>query len=288
MKLQYKSVEHDNLNSIYVKRIHQPHLGGNWHFHEEFELIYFLKGQGMRIVGDHISHFQEGELVLVGEWLPHLWRNEISSDGGTSLDFIVIKFKKNFAGEAFFNLPELLDIRTLFKQSMHGMHFNATVLPRIEPILLKLCESQSIDTMIQFLNMLQVLARESEYTLLSSTKFSVPMGVSEENRLQKVLNYISLNYDKNMTLDEISSVACLTSPSFCRFFKNSTSKTFSHFLNEVRVSKACQLLINGEQSINEICYNVGFNSLTNFNRTFRTFKDITPSQYRKNYIGFRA
>jgi AraC-like DNA-binding protein len=287
MKLKYKSISQDSLSSIYVKRVNEPHIGGNWHFHEEYELIYFLKGRGMRIVGDHVSHFQEGELVLVGEWLPHLWRNEVGEDEDPDLDFLVIKFKKNFAGESLFRLPELLNIRKLLEKSSRGILFSPNVLPSLEPILIELSNSKSGDIIINFLRVLQLLQSENRYTLLSSSEFVLPLGHSEENRLQKVLNYISLNYNNAIALDEISSVACLTPPSFCRFFKNSTNKTFSFFLNEVRVRKACQLLINGEQSINQICYDTGFNSLTSFNRTFKTFKELTPSQYRKSYSIFR-
>lgn len=121
MKLQYKAVENDSLSSIYVKRVRQPYVGGNWHFHKEFELIYFLKGQGMRIVGDHISNFQDGELAMAGEWLPHLWRNDAGADGKTIADFIVIKFPWDFEGMPLFSLSELAGIRQLLKRSGRGV-----------------------------------------------------------------------------------------------------------------------------------------------------------------------
>ncbi|MDW3652542.1 MAG: AraC family transcriptional regulator [Bacteroidia bacterium] len=285
MKLQYKSTEKDIRSSIYVKRVFQPYLGGNWHFHKEFELIYFLEGQGHRIVGDHISHFQKGELVLVGEWLPHLWRNDANFDG--KADFIVVKFAKEFLGVNLFSLPELSEIRVLLQKSFRGILFSKKTQMEIGKLLLQLSESKSVDLLINFLKVLNILSRDEDYQLLSSPHFVLPSSGSRENRLQKVITYISNNYSRNINLEEISGIAHMTPPAFCRFFKNSTHKTFSHFLNEVRISKACQLLINGEISIKEICYEVGFNSLTNFNRTFRSIKGETPSSYRAAYSLFR-
>ncbi len=128
MKLQYKQVDKDTFSSIYVERRFKPHMDGNWHFHKEYELIYFLEGQGMRIVGDHISHFQKGELVLVGEWLPHLWRNDVNDQGETEIDFIVVKFKKEFGEVPFFSLPEMAGINNLLKKSSRGVLFSKDII----------------------------------------------------------------------------------------------------------------------------------------------------------------
>lgn len=283
MKLQYKSVDTHSLSSIYVKRVRQPYVGGNWHFHKEFELIYFLRGQGMRIVGDHISNFQRGELVLVGEWLPHLWRNDIDVNGEVGADFIVVKFSKDFEGVPLFSLPELAGIRLLLKRSRRGIQFTRKAQVKVRDHLLQLSQSSGAETLIGLLRALQLLSKEQDYRLLSNADFVLPTQLAAENRLQKVINYLSDNYNQGISLEEISDIACMTPPAFCRFFKNGTNKTFSLFLNEIRVSKACQLLISGEKSIKEICYDVGFNSMTNFNRTFKSFKSMTPSEYRARY-----
>ncbi len=287
MKLKYKPVEKDLLSSIYVERVHQPYVGGNWHFHKEFEIICFLEGQGTRIVGDHISNFQKGELVMVGEWLPHLWRNDVGMSGVVDSDFIVIKFRKDFEGVDIFSLPELSEIRSLMKRSYRGILFPESVLPKIQDIILQLCESNSSLKIINFLKILQILSEEKDYQFLSSPNFSLTTQISDENRLQKVINYISTNYTREISLEEIAEIAIMTPPAFCRFFKTRTNKTFSLFVNEVRVSKACQLLINGENSMKQICFKVGFGSLTNFNRTFRNFKGMAPSSYRANYRVYR-
>lgn len=288
MKLQFKQVEKNNFSSIYTKRTAQPYLGQNWHFHQEFELIYFLEGQGMRIVGDHISNFNKGELVLVGEWLPHLWRNDaMINTEEKPADYIIIKFLKSFEGVNLFSLPDLSDIRQLLLKSQRGLLFSNSVLPKVHDLIIELHESKSSHKLINFLRLLQILAQEEQAQPLSSPEFVLPTQVARENRLQKVINYIFTNYTQSITLEEISGIAFMTPPAFCRFFKNSTNKTFFHFLNEFRVGKSCQLLINGEKTVKEVCYEVGFNSLTNFNRAFKTFKKVTPTAYRSQYRAFQ-
>ncbi|MEO9892715.1 AraC family transcriptional regulator [Aurantibacter sp.] len=287
MKLHFKSSEQDSLSSIYAKRLHRPHMGGDWHFHEEFELIYFLKGQGMRIVGDHISNFQKGELVLVGQWLPHLWRNDVDKFTVENTDFIVIKFTRMFGDVNLFSIPELLHIKALLKESNQGILFSKKVRKSVHEELLQLTRAEASEKLILLLSILRKLVKSKNYQKLSGPNFTIPKEVSGENRLQKVINYISANYSKSIGLDDISKIAAMTPPAFCRFFKTRTNKTFSLFLNEVRISKACQLLINGEAPIKQICYDVGFSSLTNFNRTFKSFKEVSPSNYRDSYSNFR-
>lgn len=287
MKLQFKSSEQDSLSSIYTKRLHRPHMGGDWHFHKEFELIYFLNGQGMRIVGDHISNFKKGELVLVGQWLPHLWRNDEDRLEEVITDFIVIKFNRMFGEVDLFSMPELLHIKALLKEANKGLLFSDTTRKLVHHQLLELSTAESSEKLILLLSVLRTLAHSKDYQALSGPNFSIPKDIAGENRLQKVINHISVNFSQNIGLEDISKIAVMTPPAFCRFFKARTNKTFSLFLNEVRISKACQLLINGEAPIKQICYDVGFSSLTNFNRTFKSFKAISPSEYRDNYSNFR-
>ena len=288
MKLQYKPIEGAKLGSFHVKRIQEPYLGGNWHFHKEFELIYFLEGQGLRVVGDHISNFKKGELVLVGEWLPHLWRNEEGINKELNSDFIVLKFPKLLDGVNLFSLPEFSEIRSLLLKASQGIHFSHLTVSRVHDSILKLLNKSSTEKLIHSLSLLNQLSKEKEYKLLSSTNFNLPIEISQENRLQKVINFIFENYNKAISLEKISSIAYMTPPAFCRYFKNRTNKTFSQFLNEFRISRACLYLIDGEKSIKQICFYVGFNSMTNFNRTFKKVKEITPTEFRSNYTAIRG
>ncbi len=280
MKLQYKPIEKNTLDSIYIKRADQPYRGLNWHFHREYELIYFLKGQGMRIVGDHISHFSKGELVLVGEWLPHLWRNDADQPSDSPADYIVIKFQKDFDGFNLFSIPELSKINQLLVNSRRGLFFSKKVLPEIHDLILHLSTSKSTEKFISFFRLLHILSQTKDCWPLAGTDFVLPNQANKENRLQKVINYFFINHTQPITLEEIAGIAFMTPPAFCRFFKNSTNKTFFQFLNEFRVNKSCQMLIHGDKNIKQICYEVGFNSLTNFNRAFKSIKGQSPTEYR--------
>ena len=283
MKLKHKPVEKNSMEFIHVKRMNQPYLGYNWHYHEEFELIYFLEGQGIRIVGDHISDFKKGELVLVGAWLPHLWRHDLQEAQEQEADFIVIKFRKRFDQINLFALPELSSINRLLKKAERGLYFSQKTKDEVHDLILQMAASDGTKKLILLLEILRVLAMEEKLMLLSSPHFIRPLEATEEDRLQKVINYIFNNHYRNIPLEEVAELAFMTPPAFCRFFKKRTNKTFSHFLNEFRIGKSCQLLINSEKSIKQICYEAGFNSLTNFNRTFKSFKSMTPSAFRRNF-----
>lgn len=283
MKLEYKPIEKDTLDIIYVKRTNQPYRGMNWHFHQEFELIYFLEGHGMRIVGDHISNFNQGELVLVGGWLPHLWRNDPNHAKGKNSDFIIVKFLREFKGVDLFSIPELSRINKLLHNSRRGLLFPQDVLPQVHHLMIQLSNCKSSEKFIIFIQILHILSQVDNYQCLANPEFVLPSHANHENRLQKVINYVFSNYDRNITLEEIAGVAFMTPPAFCRFFKNRINKTFFQFLNEFRVGKSCQLLINGEKNIKQICYEVGFNSLTNFNRVFKSYNHKSPSEYRATY-----
>ncbi|WP_237561767.1 AraC family transcriptional regulator [Flagellimonas algicola] len=223
----------------------------------------------------------------MGEWLPHLWRNDEGGLEAVATDFIVIKFTRMFGGVDLFSIPELLHIKALLKEADQGLLFSKKTRKSVHEDLLKLAEAESSEKLILLLSVLQKLVVSKEYQTLSGPNFSLPKEVAGENRLHKVINHISANFARDIKLNDIAEIAAMTPPAFCRFFKTRTNKTFSLFLNEVRISKACQLLINGEAAINQICYDVGFSSLTNFNRTFKSFKGISPSSYRDSYSNFR-
>ncbi|MEM7370248.1 MAG: AraC family transcriptional regulator [Bacteroidota bacterium] len=286
MKLYYKPTKQEVFDSIHVSRVQEPYLGDNWHFHEEYELIYFLEGAGIRIVGDNISTFHEGELVLVGEWLPHLWRNNDDGTGNSKVDFVVIKFLKTPHDVHFFSLPEFGAIRGLLEKSRRGILFPSSILPNIHDLILNLCASQSSMKLVHFLHLFHLLAEEDDYQLLSSPNFLIPEQVSGENRLQKIIHFVAKHYRQKISLEEISDLVHLSPTAFCRFFKSRTNNTFSQFLNEFRVNQACLMLINGEKSIKQICFEVGFHSLTNFNRTFKSMKGVSPSTYQRAHHQF--
>jgi AraC-like DNA-binding protein len=281
MKLLYKKEEIEPVNSFYVKRVKEPVLDINWHFHEEYEIIYIIKGNGVRLVGDNISNFQSGELVLVGPNMPHLWR---TTKNVSLVDRIIIKFGESPNGIDLFGLPEFSSIQALLKNSNTGISFRPDVIQKVHSHFLEIAAVAGPQKWIHLLQILTILSNNMDYERLSSPYVSVSTQNMGEIRLSKVISYISENFDQEISLDEIADIASMTVQSFCRYFKKRTNKTFIQFLNEYRIGKACVLLIENKIPIGQIWSELGFNSSTNFNRVFKRLYGCTPLDFRKKYF----
>jgi len=283
LKLKYKSEDKEYNQSFYLRRENVPYHEGNWHYHEEFELIYIIRGEGVRIVGDSLSNFRATQLVLVGSWLPHLWKNVESNQNDETVDIIIIKFSRFIGGQEIFSIPEFYEISNLLNQSSRGLAFGEKTVKKVHKLLLNMSTSDGSDKIINLLLVLKLLSEVDDYKMLSSSEFTLPTSISGENRLSRIINFISNEYANQIALEDLAKEAAMTTSSLCRFFKSRTNKTIFQFINEFRIGKACQLLISGNQSVTEVCFNSGFNSLTTFNRVFKEYKRVTPSKYKEKY-----
>lgn len=285
MKLDYKSIELTDrqFRSFRINRQTDPYLGSNWHFHAEYELLYVLKGRGIRIVGDNISEFAPPQLALIGSKLPHLWKNDPDGAKSNEADVLIVQFNRLFAGQDIFSIPEFRGISELLNLSQRGILFNKKTIKKVHNLLLNLANVGEARSLIDLQYILFELSESNEKHLISSPEFSVPLTIVSGNRLNKIIDYISKNYTQNIDLEDLSREAAMTPTSLCRFFKNRTNKTILQFINEFRIGKACQMLIDGNYSISDICFTSGFNSLTSFYRIFKEIKHITPHEYKKNY-----
>ena len=281
MDLLYKKDTVAPISSIYVKRLKEPVLDINWHFHEEYELIYIIKGTGVRLVGDNLSNFQSGELVLVGSNLPHLWR---TARNVNDVDRIIIKFEEKPFNTNIFDLPEFKEIRTLLKQAETGISFGEDIRRKVHPYIVNISRISGTAKWICLLNILDILSGSLDFGKLSSPHLKITPSHHEENRISKIINYIAEHYNEDLTLAKMADIASMTIHSFCRYFKKRTNKTFVQFLNEYRIGKACFLLVENKLSITQIWYELGFNSSTNFNKAFKRLYNCTPKEYRKKYV----
>ena len=143
MKLKYKSTEESNFNSIYVKRKKSPYFGNDWHFHNEFELMYIIKGDGVRIVGDNMDYFNNEELVFIGSGVPHVFKNEMNNFQD-EVDYIVVKFNRTIGGQDIFRIPELSSINNFLKRSNKGLIFPKSTARSLKKQLLKF-ENANLD-----------------------------------------------------------------------------------------------------------------------------------------------
>lgn len=261
-----------------------PHFLQVWHYHPELELVYIKNSTGTRFLGDSIQKFQAGDLVLIGENLPHMWQNDeiyFTEKSGLSAEALVIHFNKDFAGKDFLSLPELSGIKQLFEIAKRGILFKGDIKPTIASMLENMFQANDFERLIHLIQLLKFLSMASELDVLSSPGFVDSFKREENRRLDKIYEYIINNFREEITLEKAADLANMNTSSFCRYFKKTTSKTFSQYLNEVRVGFACRLLMEKKFNISETCYESGFKNISNFNRQFRNIAGMSPSEYTK-------
>lgn len=270
------------LQSFVARHAFVPHLYNIWHYHKEIEFMFVIKSKGTRFVGDSIQPFFDGDMVMVGSNVPHFWQNdEIYFQGRDDIhaEVILIQFLENFMGEAL-ELPEMLHIRRMFKDALHGIQFTGDTRDRAATMLRSIVMENGVNKIVELLQLLDMLARSGRYRLLSELPYqSVPNYSSE--RIQLVCSYLLKHYKSPVALAEVAKLANMTEKAFCRFFKKSTQKTLVQFITELRISHACKLLLTQNYQIGEVCYESGFGNLSNFNRVFKRITGQTPRQYQQ-------
>jgi AraC-like DNA-binding protein len=195
----------------------------------------------------------------------------------------VIYFDHNFLGDKFFNIPELKSIETLLEKAKQGIKITGNTKTQVKTLISKLSAAKGLERITTLLAMLEKIALSKEKEYINTLYHPAKIEKSEADRLNKVLQYISDNFQRKITLDEIASVASLSAKAFCRYFKSKTRKTFYGFLLEVKVAHACNLILEKDMTIYEVCYDSGFNNLSNFNRYFKKLMNKTPFEFKREH-----
>jgi AraC-like DNA-binding protein len=256
-----------------------------FHYHPELELTLIIKGRGTRFVGDHIEKFHEGDVVLIGENLPHLWKSDdeyYTTRKHLRSESISIHFRYDFLGTTFLDAPELQRIKSMLKRAGNGIKLIGKIRDSIALQMLAMEKQTHTQRLFSFLTILDGMSTTKGITQLSSEGILQAYD-SHDERIKKVHQYIVSNFKETITLDKIAKIANLSPTSFCRFFKQRTGKAFSVFIAEVRIRYACQLLQTRSMRISEICYESGYSNLSNFNKQFKTVMRTTPLEYRLQF-----
>jgi YesN/AraC family two-component response regulator len=283
MKLVLKNTDNFGNERLIITKKEIPCLDSSWHYHAQYELLYISESIGIRFVGDNVSQFTPGELVLVAPYLPHLWRNDSSYYGDDSTEkvkTIVVKFTKNFIGEGTFNNPEFSEINQMLELSKFGISFGHIISSQLNDEIIGIVDFSPAEQSIKLLHILLRLSQTSDKEVLSSTDMR-QYTTDNSQRIDSVIKYISDNYTNEIYLNDVADIACMTTNSFCRFFKKMTNKSFTQFLNEVRIRNAARLLVQGDLPVYEVCDSVGYKSITNFNMQFKQIMGIPPKDYRQ-------
>lgn len=256
------------------------------HIHPECELNFIENAKGaQRIVGDSIEEIDEEELVLVtNPHLEHAWKDY--RNVSKNIHEITIQFHPDLLTDTFLNKNQMISIRQLFRHAERGVAFSRESIAKVRPLLKTLtCENDSFYSLIKLLIILHELSIDKGMRELSTGQFAanVMQQHSSDESLGRVMDYLSRHYSEVIRLSEVAEMVNMSESSFCRFFKQHTSKSFIDFLTDIRLGAASRALIDSSLSIAEIGYDCGFNNLSNFNRIFKKKKGVTPSEFRDNY-----
>lgn len=278
-KPAYEAIEPDFGNSFTYHRFDANKANKNqgWHFHPELELVYVNGGSGKRQIGSHVSYFRDGDLILIGSNLPHCGFTDKLTGNKCET---VIQMKPDFLGNDFFDIPEMKKILQLLDISKSGIAFHGKTKIKVGEKMEILEYQSDFQRLLSILNILNELGSSKEFNVLNAEGFSMETQVKDNDRINVVFNHVKSNFKEEIPLDQIADLVSMTVPSFCRYFKKITHKTFTQFVNEYRLVHASKLLAEQPISITEVCFESGFNNFSHFNKSFKAFTGQNPSEYR--------
>jgi AraC-like DNA-binding protein len=271
---------------FFIKKIDQHHFESPFHFHDLCEMNYVVESFGKTIVGDNISNFSSGDLVLMNANLPHIWCNDplyFKDENLAPAKAIVTYFNPDFLIGIANDSKYDLQIKALLEKAKRGIRFYGNTRQKAISKLEKIPGKKGLERVILFLDIINLFLDSKEYECLASIGYRHSFNEKDTHRMNDVFQYLIKNFTEPISLSQIASVANLTPPAFCNFFKKRTQKSFSEFLNELRIGHACKLLQNHELTITDVCFQSGYQNMTNFNNFFKKITKKTPSEYRKEF-----
>ena len=286
MKAQFEKITTKIDASFNAFIYENEHFDAPWHFHPEYELTYIEKGKGIRYVANSVEQFEEGDFILLGSNLPHCWKNTTNHDG--HVKSLVIQWDHSLLGDGWTQKKEFQDIKNLFIRASRGIKFNIKDSQFYSKNLIEIMNDSSFSKLVNFIILLNDLALIDDFEMLSSENFSSSLNLKANKRIDNVYEYVRNNFDKKITLKDVSTLVAMGDEAFCRFFKKSMSKSFFTFVNEYRIHVACKFLIETNKQVNQIAYDCGYESLPFFYRQFQKFMHCSPLVFKKKYNMLRS
>ncbi len=266
--------------SIKVETDILPHFYDSLHFHKDNQLTLIRKSFGTLYISDKIIPFSEGDVFFIGENIPHVFRNDdfFYSGNDRIAESISIYFENKFLGNEFFMKPEYNRIKDLITAGATSYKLKNQLKEGVKKALMQFPELSGLERIIQLLVILNKMSGSKDLQMLSDIGFA-KRKASDNARISAVLDHLIGNFQTTISLKDAAAIANLSETSFCRYFKLHTRRTFSTYLNEIRIGHACKLLMEKELSVSQICYTCGFNNISNFNRQFKAMRLCTPREY---------
>lgn len=285
-KAKFELVPVSESRSFAVREFVLPAFTSPWHYHQEWELTWIRHGTGQRFVGDHIGSFGPGDLVLIGSNLPHYWRNAmVARDKSEYAHSVVVHFRPDSFGPEFIECAELHDVRKLLDRARRGLAFGGPTPTAVSAWLQSIQAGSGLPRLIGFLQILHLLAEAPAAVQLSSPGFSPELDQLASERINTAYQYIFRHFAGELDYEAIARTVGMSLSAFSHYFRRVTGRTVSDFVNEVRIGHAHRLLLETDQTIAEVAFASGFESLSHFNRRFRALSGVSPSQFLQRYQG---
>jgi len=248
-----------------------------YHYHPEYEIVCVLNGDGTRHVGNHFSTYENGDLVLMGPNLPH---SGFGLNAHGIHEEIVVQIKDEVFKESILTRPEMNDISLLLEKAKYGLWFYGNTKMKVTKKFKKLIKLSAFEKYLELLSALYVMAASNEYELLNPNVDLSSLLKKNNSRLQNIFTYVEQHYNEEVNIKKVAAIANLSVPSFCNYFKKLMNCTFTDFINQYRIQRACALILH-EKSVTEISYDCGFNNVAYFNKVFKGIMKKTPTEYKR-------
>ncbi|MFN5020317.1 MAG: AraC family transcriptional regulator [bacterium] len=280
MKPLFLKIESSNVYTIREQLV--SYINSRYYYHPQIELVYSEKSDGMCIIGDKVQIVKEGDIFMLGENLPHLFRNdEKYTDKKLKVRVIVLHFLPDFGGKDFLELPDMRNIKLLLKKAERGIQVEGKTRTEVGKIMRQMLTEKGPGKMILLLQALTLISNSRETKMILPIGFQPQINEQNEDRINDVYSFTMQHFNQKIHTKQIASVAHLSEHSFCRYFKSKTGKTYTNFLHEIRIKHACKLLIESKLSISQIINECGFVNYANFFRYFKMLTGKTPAEYQK-------
>lgn len=287
MKPELLKVPNQTTHSFNIRQDRLPNINNRWHYHPEIELIHFHKGTGTQFVGDNIKRFRPNDIVLVGPNLPHYWKydEEESVSRESSRPYsTVIHFFEDFWSTSFLNLPENKIIKVTLEKAIRGIQITGRQQILVSNLMNDILLAEGPKRIILLMECIMAIGTGNQSKPLSSVGFKYHFDESDKDRINLIYDFSFSNFKNKIMLEDIAGIANLSPSSFCRYFKLKTRKTYSQFINELRIGNACKLLMETQIPVKQICYECGFNNFSSFHTTFKLITGKTPLGYKLEFM----
>jgi AraC-like DNA-binding protein len=272
------------IDIFYAGERHKTYFEYPPHCHEVYELNFVENAKGAtRTIGD--SHETIGNLDLVfmtGSKLVHVW--EQGTCPRQDIHEITIHIAPDIFYSPLMDKRAFVSIHRMIVRAQRGLAFPEQAIQILREDIVNLAQSnESFAAVVRLFNLLYRLSLVDDARELSSSSFIDAKEEHEDERVQRVKEYIASNYMQEICLKELAELICMSEDSFSRFFKHKTGRTPNRYLIDYRLGIAARLLLTTKQPVAEIGYSCGFNTLSHFNRLFRESKGCTPSEFRERF-----